>query len=87
MQKMLPKSHCHTYVRYNKGSKSVNYYTAEIRSIFTSRNYKFLIPSNSSPPKILLINPKPKDTPLEGECEGDTCKEQQIEVNNDLDKD
>ena len=87
MRKMLPKSHHCTNVGYDKGVKSVKYYNAETRSILTSRNYKFLIPSNFLPPKILLIDPEPKDTPIEGEHEGDTCKEQQIEADNDLDND
>ena len=83
---MLPKSHRPTYVGYDKGSKSVKYYNTEMRLILISRNYKFLIPSNSSPPKILLIDPGLDSPQLEGEHEGNTYKEHQIEDDSNLDK-
>ena len=60
MRKMLPKSHCQVYVGYNEGSKSVKYYNAKTKMILTSWNYKFLIPSNSSRPRILLIDLGPE---------------------------
>ena len=82
MQKMLPKFHQRAYVGYDEGSKSVKYYNAETKMILTSQNYKFLIPSNSSPPKILLIDPGPESPQLEGEHEETSCTEQLI--NNDL---
>ena len=79
MRKMLLKSHHRAYVGYNKGSKSVKYYNAETRSILTLRNYKFLIPSNSSPPEVLLIDLGPESPQLKGEHEGTSCMEQPID--------
>ena len=82
MRKMLPKSHRRAYVGYDEGLKSVKYYNAETKMILTSRNYKFLIPSNSSPPKILLIDPGPESPQLEGEHKETSRTEQPID--NDL---
>ena len=84
MRKMLPKSHRRAYVGYDEGSKSVKYYNAETRMILTSRNYKFLIPTNSSPPEILLIDPEPTGPPLEGEHEESARDEQQNQNDDDL---
>jgi hypothetical protein len=67
MRKMLPKSQHHAYIGYDEGAKSVKYYNTETRLLLTSRNYKFLIPSNLSPPEVLLIDPESKDPTLEGE--------------------
>src|SRR6266581_973294 len=72
---MLPKSHRKAYVGYDDGSKSVKYYNAETKTILTSRNYKFLAPSNSSPPEELLIEPGLNDPPLEGESEREDNRE------------
>ena len=55
--KMLPKSKRHTYVGYNKGSKSIIYYNAAMNNILTLRNYCFLVPHNVSPPEDIAINP------------------------------
>ena len=79
MRKMLPKSHHCAYVGYDEGSKSVKYYNTEMRSILTSRNYKFLIPSNSSPPTVLLIDPGPESPQFEGEHKGTSRTEQPID--------
>ena len=56
----------------------MNYYNAATKNILTSRNFRFLSPSESSPLEEIAIKP---DAPLEGEhgpsCEGeresDTC--------------
>src|SRR5260221_13625051 len=64
---MLPKSHHHVYISYDEGTKAVKYYNAETKTILTSRNFQFLVPSNSSPPKELLVEPGLNDSPLEGE--------------------
>ena len=84
MHKMLPRSHRWAYVGYDEGSKSVKYYNAETRGILTSWNFKFLTPSNSSPPEVILINPESKGPSLEGECEENTRNEQQTTSDNDL---
>ena len=51
-QKVLPKmeakSKRHALIGYDDGSKSVKYYTAETRSVLTSRNFCFLEPSDPS---------------------------------------
>src|SRR5712691_4155566 len=57
LRKMLPKSHRRAYVGYDEGAKAVKYYNAETKTILTSRNYRFLVPSTSSPPEELLIEP------------------------------
>jgi len=80
---MLLKSQRRAYVRYDDGARSVKYYNAETQSILTSQNYCFLTPSNSSPPKELLIEPRSNDPPLEGEHEReekdkDNCKDHTI---------
>jgi len=88
MRKMLPRSHCCAYVGHDEGSKSVKYYNAETRTVLTSQNYKFLIPSNSSPPEVILIDPESKGPQLEGEHKENACKELQIIPDKDLlDKD
>jgi hypothetical protein len=75
LQKMLPKSQCQAYVRYNKGSKSIKYYDASTRNILTLRNYRFLIPSSSSPPKEIAIEPlEVEDPQLEGGMDGDNSR-------------
>jgi hypothetical protein len=82
MRKMLPKSQQCAYIGYDEGAKSVRYYNAETRTILTLQNYKFLIPSNSSPPEVLLIDPESKDPMLEGERtrEEDNHKDQSIPI-------
>ena len=65
-RKMLPKSQKRVYVGYEDGSKSIKYYIADKRKILTSRNYRFLSTTNSSPPEEIVVAP---DLPHEGEME------------------
>ena len=62
----------------------MKYYNAETWSVLTSQNFKFLIPSNSLPPEVILVNPESKGPSLEGECEENTRNEQQTTSDNDL---
>ena len=57
-RKMLPKSQRRAYVGYDEGSKAVKYYNAATKNILTSRNYRFLVPSDASPPEEIAINPQ-----------------------------
>jgi hypothetical protein len=75
---MLPKSQQCAYVRYDKGSKAVKFYNVATRNILTSRNYRFLVPSNASPPEEIAVDPQSnqgeQQTPAcEGEPEDSTC--------------
>jgi hypothetical protein len=64
---MLPKSQRWAYVGYDEGSKSIKYYDASTWNVLTSRNFHFLIPSSSSPPdKIAIEPPEVDDLQLEG---------------------
>lgn len=65
LRKMLPKSHRQAYIGYDEGSKSIKFYNASTRSILTSQNFHFLIPSTASPPEELAIDP-PNDTTTMG---------------------
>ena len=80
MRKMLPKSYRQAYVGYDEGLKSVKYYNAETKMILTSWNYKFLIPSNSSPPEILLIDLGPEAHSLRGSAKKRTAQSNQLIV-------
>jgi len=78
-RKILPKSQCHAYVGHDDGSNSVKYYNVAMRSILTSRNYRFLVPSSPTDPEDIFIEPEtpePMDHPqLEGEDQGkDNCE-------------
>ena len=55
------------YISYDEGTKADKYYNVETKTILTSRNFQFLIPSNSSPPEELLVEPGLNDPPLERE--------------------
>jgi len=70
--KMLPKSQCRAYVGHDDGSKAIKYYNAATRNILTSRNFRFLVPSTSSPSEELAIDPGMDNPPREGEAERDT---------------
>ena len=63
-RKMLSKSKRRAYIRYNKGSKSVKYYNVATRNILILRNFHFLSPAETTPPKEIAIE---HDAPLEGE--------------------
>ena len=70
--KMLPKSQWRAYVRYDEGSKAIQYYNAATRKVLTSWNYHFLTPSEQSPPEEIVIEPvnQGENAPLhEGEEE------------------
>src|SRR5437899_772523 len=74
---MLPKSQRHTYVGYNEGSKAVKFYNVATRNILTFRNYRFLVPSDTSPPEEITVDPQndqgEQQTPArEGEPEEST---------------
>ena len=75
-QKMLPKSHRRAYVGHDDGSKSILYYNAATRSVLTSRNFRFLIPSTPTPPEQIIIDGELEgehnDPSREGEQERDT---------------
>ena len=77
--KMLPKSQCQAYIRYNKGSKAVKYYNAATRNVLTARNFHFLQPVEQIPPEEIGINPrelKGGDTsPSEGGKESGTQRD------------
>lgn len=68
---MLPKSQRRTYVGYNEGSRAIRYYNAATKNILTSRNFRFLVPSTSSPPEELAIDPGENAPPSEGELQRD----------------
>ena len=51
----------------------MNYYNTATRNILTSRNFRFLSPSESSPLEEIAIK---LDAPLEGEC-GPSCEGEQ----------
>ena len=72
LQKMLPKSQCRAYIRYNEGSKVVKYYNAMMRNILTSCNYCFLVPSMDNPPEEIAIDPGEIAPPREGETKDST---------------
>lgn len=62
---MQTKSHRHTYVGYEDGSKSILYYNAETCQILKSQNYCFLtLPNQYFPPEEIEVTP---DLPCEGE--------------------
>jgi hypothetical protein len=65
--KMEAKSKRRALVGYDDGSRSVKYYNAETRSILTSRNFRFLEPSDTVPEQVLII---PDDVAREGETMG-----------------
>ena len=71
-RKMLPKSQQRAYVGYDEGSKSVLYYNTATQNVLTSRNFRFLSPTESTPPEEIAIE---HDAPFEGErdppCEGE----------------
>ena len=58
-------------VRYNDSSKSVLYYSAETRKILTSRNFRFLEPSDTptDPEHIMIMA---DDVACEEESQDDT---------------
>ncbi len=65
LQKMLPKSQRQSFVRFDDGSKTVKYYSAEMRKILTSWNFHFLSPPGTwTPPEEVEVSP---DTLCEGE--------------------
>jgi len=72
IRKMLPKSQRRAYVGHDDGSKVIKYYNAATRNILTLRNFRFLVPSISSPSEELAIEPGMDDPPREGEPERDT---------------
>src|SRR5437879_369320 len=72
LRKMLLKSQCRAYIRYDKGSKVVKYYNAATRNILTSCNYRFLVPSMDNPPKEIAIDPGEIAPPHEGETKDST---------------
>jgi len=70
--KMLPKLQRRAYVGYDEGSKAIQYYNTATRNVLTSRNYRFLTPSEPSPPEEILVDPEDQgeNAPLsEGEEE------------------
>ena len=56
-QKVLPKSKQKSFIGYNDGSHSMEYYNAKTKTIFTSQNFHFLSPAHSNPPEYLIIQP------------------------------
>jgi hypothetical protein len=64
-QKRLLKSEHQVYIGYDKGSKSVKYYNAANKNILVLWNFRFLSPTESSPPEEIVIEPR---SPLEEEC-------------------
>ena len=72
IRKMLPKSQRRAYVGHDDGSKAIKYYNAATRNILTSRNFRFLVLSTSTPSEELAIDPGMNDPPCEGEPESDT---------------
>jgi transposase InsO family protein len=65
LAKMEPRSRRRALVGYHDGSKSVLYYNAETRKVLTSRNFRFLEPSDTVPER-LIITPD-NDAAREGE--------------------
>ena len=55
--KMLLKSQCRAFVGYEEGLKSVKYYNTATKNVLVLCNYRFLVPSMSSLPEELAIDP------------------------------
>jgi len=72
IRKMLPKSQCQAYVGHDDGSKAIKYYNTATRNILTLQNFRFLVPSTSSPSEELAIDLGMDNPPHEGEAERDT---------------
>jgi len=77
-KKMLPKSQCCAYVGYDDGSKAIKYYNAATKNILLSRNFRFLMLSEPTPPEDIIIENPPEDqgenSPLcKGEVDSSTC--------------
>jgi len=56
-RKMLPKSQRRAYVGYDEGSKAIQYYNAATKNVLTSRNFRFLTPTEPSPPEEIIVEP------------------------------
>ena len=64
-RKILPKSKRRIYVGHEDGPQAIKYYNADVRKVLTSRNYRFLTPSQEAPsPDVIAVAP---DTQREGE--------------------
>jgi hypothetical protein len=68
LRKILSKSACRAYVRFEDGPKAVKYYNAETRKVLISRNFSFPVPQQRDPsPEEIVVAP---NMPREGESRG-----------------
>ena len=54
-RKMLPKSQRRAYVGYDEGLKAIRFYNAATKNVQTARNYRFLTPTDPTPPEDIGI--------------------------------